>query len=96
MSLVLSLVSSILFPFFFLVRLFHQFRKLFSSNKNIYIDEALYTAHVTRHASEMIHKAKKQIKNKVPQDQNGFLNRVQIVKGVLDAQLHMLAVHLQI
>jgi len=63
--------------------LFHQFRKLFSSNKNIYIDEALYTAHVTRHASEMIHKAKKQIKNKVPQDQNGFLNRVQIVKGVL-------------
>lgn len=37
----------------------------------------------------------KQIKGSdVPQDQNGFLNTEQSAKGILDAQLHMLAVHL--
>ena len=42
-------------------------------------------------------KEKTQIKNDiVPQDQNGFLNRVQNVKEVLDVQLHMPAFHLQL
>lgn len=41
------------------------------------------------------HKLRGKVKKRgqVPRDQNGFLNKVQSVKGVLDDQLHMLVVH---